>query len=364
MKLRRVMAVVGLVGCLLVTAPLTASGTPSPTPQADPREVATEQAAQWLNRQFAFEYLTGPAGRPDPALTIDGTLALIAADAFPQTVIATSNWLGEEAVDFATDPISAARMALLVDAIHADPTNFGGVDLIDVMQGDHTKWAADPAALSLLIIGLDRTDLAVPNELIASLLANQQPDGSFAERGARTDAEATALAAQALGLLGHDELAAAAGARVRDWLLGNQCTTIGVGCPDVGAYWGSPSPARTAGLAIPPLASARHDMTDQVDWLMAFQNRDGGFPAAFGARESELLATSTAILGLAGFGLNNVGEIGARPAGTEPQPLESEPRSRLPLFAAGAAVVLAAGGIAIIVARRKPDEASPRKRPT
>ena len=105
-------------------------------------------------------------------------------------------------------------------------------------------------------------------------------------------------------------------------------------------------------------------MTDQVDWLMAFQNRDGGFPAAFGARESELLATSTAILGLAGFGLNNVGEIGARPAGTEPQPLESEPRSRLPLFAAGAAVVLAAGGIAIIVARRKPDEASPRKRPT
>ena len=92
------------------------------------------------------------------------------------------------------------------------------------------------------------------------------------------------------------------------WLIDNQCTETSELCPTTGPYWGSYSPANTAGLAIAALRLAGEDTTDQLTWLYAQQEADGGFPAAIGAGYSDVYATAQSLVAVTGSDLTSVGE--------------------------------------------------------
>ncbi len=304
MSFRTTLAAVGLAAGL-VLAPLASPATSHAAPDVD-----VVAAADWLSGQFTDnQYLKGFDGStPDPATTIDGVLALVAADAHPELVASTVTWLGGQAGELASTPTSAARAAILAEAVGQDAANFGGVNLVTAMQGDLGDAASNPYGLALLVIGLERTDTQVPAAVVDALLATQQDDGAFAFPDFGVDIDSTALAAQALSLLDDNERAGLAQRKAVGWLIDNQCTETSELCPTTGPYWGSYSPANTAGLAIAALRLAGEDTTDQLTWLYAQQEADGGFPAAIGAGYSDVYATAQSLVAVTGSDLTSVGE--------------------------------------------------------
>ncbi|MGB3954867.1 MAG: prenyltransferase/squalene oxidase repeat-containing protein, partial [Brooklawnia sp.] len=307
MKLRTRAAAIALTtGLVLGGAPLLAGPALS---HAAPTE-AVQHAADWLAGQFVDDqHLVGFDGAtPDPTYTIDGALALVAAGGQPETVDAATEWVASQAAVFVSNPGSAARTAILADAVGADLTDFGGVNLVEQMQAplDEATFA-NPYGLGMLVIAMDRTDTEVPAAVLDALLATQDDQGAFGFPEFGVDIDSTAIAALALGALEDNEQAQQANERAVEWLLANQCTETSQMCPETGAYWGSFSPANTSGLAIQALRQAGEDVTEQEDWLLGQQQTDGGFPAAIGAGYSDAYATAQAILGLSGTDLINVG---------------------------------------------------------
>ena len=215
-------------------------------------------------------------------------------------------------------------MAILADAVGADVLNFGGVDLVAQLQAplDESTFA-NPYGLAMLVIALERTDTAVPQSVLDALLATQDAQGAFGFPEFGVDIDSTALAALALGSLKDNEQASQANQKAVDWLVANQCTQTSQMCPTTGAYWGSYSPANTAGLAIQALRQAGVDVSAQVDWLVGQQQPDGGFPAAIGAGYSDAYATAQATLGLSGADLTNVSKTtvdASAPPASDPGP--------------------------------------------
>ena len=317
----RTKAAAAAIAAGLVMAPLVTNVSPAAS-YAAPNEAAAS-AASWLSSQFTDgQYLLGFDGRtPDPAYTIDGALALISTGTQDETVTSAAAWVTSQTSGFVTNPASAARVAILADAIGADVNDFGGVDLVEQLQAplDESTFA-NPYGLAMLIIALERTDTEVPQRVLDALLATQDAQGAFGFPEFGVDIDSTALAALALGVLKDDQQAAQANQKAVDWLVANQCTQVSEMCPTPGAYWGSYSPANTAGLAIQALQQAGVDVTAQVDWLVGQQEPDGGFPAAIGAGYSDAYATAQATLGLSGFDLTNVSKTTAstsQPPATE-----------------------------------------------
>ena len=222
MSFRTTLAAVGLAAGL-VLAPLASPATSHAAPDVD-----VVAAADWLSGQFTDnQYLKGFDGStPDPATTIDGVLALVAADAHPELVASTVTWLGGQAGELASTPTSAARAAILAEAVGQDAANFGGVNLVTAMQGDLGDAASNPYGLALLVIGLERTDTQVPAAVVDALLATQQDDGAFAFPDFGVDIDSTALAAQALSLLDDNERAGLAQRKAVGWLIDNAMEAI------------------------------------------------------------------------------------------------------------------------------------------
>ena len=323
MTLRTKAAAVALAAGLLM-APMAAIVTPAACYGA-PDEAVT-RAADWLGQQFTDgQYLIGFDGvTPDPTYTIDGTLALVSASTQAETVDSAVAWVTSQAAGFVTNPASAARVAILADAVGADVLNFGGVDLVAQLQAplDESTFA-NPYGLAMLVIALERTDTAVPQSVLDALLATQDAQGAFGFPEFGVDIDSTALAALALGSLKDNEQASQANQKAVDWLVANQCTQTSQMCPTTGAYWGSYSPANTAGLAIQALRQAGVDVSAQVDWLVGQQQPDGGFPAAIGAGYSDAYATAQATLGLSGADLTNVSKTtvdASAPPASDPGP--------------------------------------------
>ena len=289
----------------LLVAPMLAPAIAHADEPTAPDESAL--AASWLADQFVDgTHLLGFDGSADPANTIDGILALYEAGVGGDVADQATQWVVSQAPEFATNPGSAGRAAILADVADIDPTNFGGVNLVEQMNGELGDLTTNPYALGLLVLGLESSEAEVPQNVLDALLATQEQAGSFGYTGFGTDLDATAMAVQALASIDDDPAADAALGRGLDWLVANQCTATSEACPEVGAYWGSYSPANTAGLVIPALADADIDTTEQLAWLVGQQLPDGSFPAGFGMPAGDPYATAQAILGLNSATLDEV----------------------------------------------------------
>lgn len=208
----------------------------------------------------------------------------------------------------AAKPTVAPYLAILADAMHLNPRDFGGVNLVSTIQ---TSLASESNPYTyaygqaLAIIALKRADATVPSSLVTSLLAGQNTTG--ADAGAfgyswggtyYPDPDSTALAIQALDLVGKTKYAdqvkkAAAWAKKAQQRDG---------------YWNADSKVDSTSLLATALKTVKASTTKSLGlnavytkaskWLAKQQLSNGGFPGT--GVEADLMATFDASFLLTG----------------------------------------------------------------
>lgn len=340
-------AVAVVVALLATAAGAAAAGTPRPSDAE--RRPAT--GAAWLADQLtAGGYVEGFGGAPSYGSTMQTALALAAAGTEEAAFDAIVAFL-------AADPLAAlddgggqvqvqslGTLLLVVDAAGLDPTAFGGIDLVALLQGTlgaHTAGlygATDPTydgayRQSLALLGLVSAGVTPPAAAV-DWLVDQQCDGATpsAQGGwepyrASTavpctapdpllfigaDTNQTALAVQALAALGvtptHDALAFLAGAQATDggfpYLPGGDVdpNSTALVIQALAAVLGPDQVAAFAGPGGDPLGSL-------LAWQVPCgQAEAGAFTSPFSAGEPDQFASQQGVWGaaLATFPLGEV----------------------------------------------------------
>ncbi|OZV77005.1 cell wall anchor protein [Micromonospora echinospora] len=306
----------------LVALAATAPSLAAPSTAADPD--AARDAATWLAREFTDGALPGPFGGQDWGLTIDGLLALTAADvAEPTRRAATEqvaahvrsyNSYDDWGIEGFTDGGATAKLLYAATAAGAEPTDFGGFDLraetlalvAGADSGDQrgritsrTTDASGPDASNTFdqafaVLGLARSG-ELPQDTVDFLVRQQCAVGGFrlypdaddkptcdAQATPTLDVDSTAMAVQALLTAAEDGATGAAGAARRgaDWLQTQQQADGSFG----GSGPTSGTNANSTGLAAQALAAAGRDTaaTRAAAALVALQltTATGGAAAA------------------------------------------------------------------------------------
>lgn len=181
----------------------------------------------------------------DLGLTIDAVLALTSSRTADTQASASTDYLADNLanyVGFAPDTYAGAtgKALTLASARGADPTDFGGVDLVARLQAteassgqytDISQWGdySNTIGQSFGLIGLTRAGVNPSTAAVDFLLSRQCEDGGFSldNAGACTsDPDATSLAVQALDATGGQGTAID---RAAAYLESRQETSGGVG---------------------------------------------------------------------------------------------------------------------------------------
>ncbi len=138
--------------------------------------------------------------------TIDAVFALVAAGLDPLAVTADGNspadYLESQAAEYAEDPGAAAKLALAVSAMGLDPADFGGVDLLAILDesfdADTGSYGLDLFDEAFYVLALNRAGEPVPAGIALHLEEVQQSDGGWEFLpGDGSDTNTTAVALQA-----------------------------------------------------------------------------------------------------------------------------------------------------------------------
>lgn len=273
--------------------------------------------------------------------TADGVLSMDAAGVAQTAATRATTWLekdvGNYIVGIPTDyPGGAAKLLLVAEAQHVNPTQFGGVNLItaitdsegaggaatgEYQQNPGFSGSSYIVSQALPIIALAGTTYATaePDAHAVTFLANQQcADGGYQSEIRATpgttacgleDVDSTGYAIQAL-IAGGDRADAAT---ALTWL---------VAAEHANGSFGSPGNANSTALAVEALIAGHRSVTKPRAYLLRLQVGCAGAPATRGAvkfsagkySSSALLATSQAGAALAGKPLAWIDKVGARPA--------------------------------------------------
>lgn len=177
------------------------------------------RALTWMNEiqnsDGSWPDFFAPAGA-----TADAVLAYASAGFDPYTVIASNSftsamdYLASQAVPYsASDPASAGKLALAVEAAGGDAHNFNGLDIIGVLTSTHFSPTLGAFGVmtntwhqAFAIMGLAAAGESVPISATHTLLNLQQPDGGWkydlGPWSISSDADSTGLALQALIAIG------------------------------------------------------------------------------------------------------------------------------------------------------------------
>ncbi|MGQ0832027.1 MAG: hypothetical protein ACT4OV_10155 [Microthrixaceae bacterium] len=279
-----------LAAAALTSGTLPAGAAPAPAPSAP-----ASAALDWLEGELAadgghlttsYEFEGNVYSYDDWGLTLDAVLALAAGGRGAQTSAQT-------ALDHVADNISGyvtgasfgspddryaaalAKATLTAAALGADPTAFGGLDLVGELRARLETSGTDAGRFTdrsdygdysnglgqaLAVMALARTTDGVPAPALTFLLAQQCPGGGFrgdytASGGCASDADATV---DATGF------------------------------------------ALEALTAVSPTCDVRDAIADAAAWLVDGQGADGGFGGESG--------TNTNSTGLAAQALRTIGE--------------------------------------------------------
>lgn len=208
----------------------------SPPTSAAPN--AEAGVAHWLDKQLVdglavYEDWTGEVG-PDYGTSLDVLEALSGLGADKDLRAGILNAVIAESADYLQTPVSAgraAKLALAVSGQGGDPTNVGGLDLVQAIEDQTNEMGQTNGATSgfshvYVTRTLLRADSAKADDSLASLLDQQCPDGAFKTWDAQCpiliDADTTAVALEALveakdsGIEGLDDPIASATGALRD----------------------------------------------------------------------------------------------------------------------------------------------------
>ncbi|MGW5049620.1 peptidase [Actinokineospora sp. NPDC004072] len=308
----------------------------APVAAAQQERVApAEAAAAWLaGRLVGGTHMTTEfdgTAYPDHGLTADVVLALDAGGVAQDAAAAATGWLAANSGAYLGEGGEAyagahAKLAIVAQAQGADPTDFGGVDLIARLKSLQTESGrfsdksefgdySNGISQSLAVLALHRAGGA-PAEAVDFLAGAACPDGGFRlfidDSPCVSDVDTTGYAVQALLAVGRDADAAL------DWLEAKQQA-------DGGFPGSGPTPgvnANSTGLAATALAAGGRDAAaaKAVAYLLKRQVDCGGAPAARGAiaydtsgfdAATAARATSQAISGFTGVSLAEVTADGA-----------------------------------------------------
>lgn len=314
MNHRRITCFLALV-VLLTTLPVAPA-------YADDNVVgATCRAVRWLRDQQKSDGGFGVMQESSAAVTSDVVyvLALLGEDVDGPRWTAPS---GKSALDAlqalglptyaSSDPGQAGKVTRAVAAAGADPRQFGGVDLVKILEGfyDSATGRYHPNWLfrhTLVIEGLLRSGEKVPQPAYDALINSQLSDGGWfwSFDGKQGDTDTTGGVLMIMGGLAKAP-APSTYARATGWLIETQL-------PDGGWNTGSipgPANANSTALAIGGLAAVGYDVNAPsseagserlVDSLLSFQEPSGAFVymKKTGMEESRIVATADALAALA-----------------------------------------------------------------
>jgi len=250
------------------------------------------RALTWLS-----ELQEGDGSWSDASATTDVVLAYMAAGFDPNEIRAAGSissamdYLEAQAAEFASiDPARAGKLALVAATASSDPTNFGGVDLIDTLnssyykpsQGGFTNITGTYGITNTFfqafpLLGLSAAGEMIPGNVKQTLLDLQQSDGGWkydlAESAWNTTTpDNTGIALQAL---------VAAGLPLNDASIISATQYLRAQQDDIGG-WGN---ANSTAYAIQGLLAIGEDL--EKDWLknghspydalVYFQKVDGPF---------------------------------------------------------------------------------------
>ena len=305
--LRILLVVVILLPCLMAT-PAVATG-PYPYLSTD-SEVAE-----------ALDYLRGEQAT-------DGSISDFATSAWVVMAIAAAgedpnSWqvgANPTIVDYLEANASAAatvndysRVILAIAAADGDPTSFGGIDFLSLLEAAYDGTQIGDVALihddfwgvmALVAAGEDAVSSDAIQDSVTFILSNQNTDGGWSWGvGQDSDVDDTAAAIMALIAAGES----AGSASITDGLAYIKSMQM-----DNGGFesWGS-SNAATDSWGIDSIAAAGQDPTDAawesglgnnpVDDLLVFQNSNGSFNWTQASPSNLSLMTSYAIVALLGI---------------------------------------------------------------
>jgi len=268
---------------LLLGAPVTQAYSPYPLTPAD---APVADALSYLQDQ---QQADGSIGGFSNSVWV--VMAAAAAGEDPNTWDAG----GDSIVDYlaanagmATLTIEYARMILAITAADQDPTNFGGIDFVSLLEAAYdgsqigsTSALNDDAwgIMALVSAGIDPSEPIIANSA-NFIKTNQNTDGGWGWAvGQASDADSTAAPIMALVASGE----AAGSSAIQDALAFIKSTQV-----DTGGFesWGATN-ADTDAWCIAAIVAAGEDPTsaawqtgggnDSVASLMTFQNPDGSF---------------------------------------------------------------------------------------
>lgn len=310
-------AVILLTAFFAVPLPASAVTTNQPTGIASlnqtpqlPLSLALRKAADWVARDFTTNCLNGANNSYDCTNggLEDAIMALHAAspDIYAATITQMLNHLQPQIPAYThANPAGTAKSIITASTAGADPTNFGGINLVAQLTAD---LAAKPAAgiwgPALSIIALHRVGQAVPVSIFDALVARQDPlSGGFGWKtytGAwYTDGDDTAVGLMALYTGANTDSAyKVAFRKAYAWALSPGYRTI----DSTGSYWTSACPVNTNGMMLAAIGDIK-DTTfwyqAEMTWLEGQQLPTGAFASALNGTTDDAMATTQAILGLA-----------------------------------------------------------------
>jgi hypothetical protein len=277
-----------------------------PAHAAEPQRDAAERALTWLIGQQADDGSFGG----DAGATADAVMAIVAMGMDPNGVLKNGNsavaYLGTQAATYAGKSVAGAgKLTLAAISAGKDPTSFGGINLIDVLQKSYDsttgQYGATPLDQAFALLALASAGQSVPSAAVAALEKSQLADGGWSYDGTAatgSDTNTTALAVQALKATSSGS---AALSKAQSYLVSQQNADGGFPYSKTSPY-GSDSDANSTAYVIQALMAlgVDPDTLKQGDntpltALLALQNTSGAFRYQEAYPDDNMFATSQAI---------------------------------------------------------------------
>jgi len=207
-----------------------------------------------------------------------------------------------------------SRMILAIAAAAEDPTDFGGVDFVALLEADYDGTQIGSASylnddfwgvMALIAAGEDPATSTIIQDCLSFILANQNADGGWSWGvGSDSDVDDTAAAIMALIAAG-ESISSTPITNALGYIKANQLDNGGFA-----GFDGTSTNSATDSWGIDGLVAAGEDPTsadwesdlgnDPVDDLLSFRNGDSSFDWTEATPSNQALMTSYAIPALLG----------------------------------------------------------------
>ena len=342
----------------VLAALLVALGAAAPARAAADPNQAAQAALGWL---LGRQQDNGGFAGFDAGSSADAIFAIAAVGSDPNGVLKSGgspvSYLGTQAAGYAAkSPAAAGKLALAVVAAGKDPRDFGGQNLIQVIQSSYSaktgRYGADVTGHVYALLALASAGQPIPPEGLDALGKLQLPDGGWSFDGSAatgSDTNTTALAIQALVAA---KAPGGALARGLAYLHAQQNADGGFPYSKTSSF-GADTDANSTAVVIQAIAAAGQDPRgwkqsggDPIEGLLKLQNSSGAFRYQAAVPDDNDLATAQAVpaLLLKPFPIKTVSLPPVRPAPASLPKTGGEPDlARL----VGLALLLLAAGLVL-----------------